>query len=80
MPRAVVKKLRPTPEFPLDTHPEVSLDFGASSSQRYTSRVLLPGPVDTNSVMQITNLNDRICIRIPKPTTARAAVAPPPAH
>ncbi len=29
MPRAVVKKLRPTPEFPLDTHPEVSLDFGA---------------------------------------------------
>ena len=53
---------------------------GASSSQRYTSRVLLPGPVDTNSVMQITNLNDRICIRILKPTTARAAVAPPPAH
>ena len=29
MPRAVVKKLRPVPEFPLDSHPEVSLDFGA---------------------------------------------------
>jgi ornithine decarboxylase len=29
MPRAVVKKLRPTPDFPLDTHPEVSLDFVA---------------------------------------------------
>ena len=29
MPRtATVKKLRPSPEFPLDTHPEVSLDFG----------------------------------------------------
>src|SRR5205814_9867847 len=28
MPRtATIKKLRPTPDFPLDTHPEVSLDF-----------------------------------------------------
>ena len=28
MPRtATVKKLRPQPEFPLDSHPEVSLDF-----------------------------------------------------
>ena len=28
MPRtATIKRLRPTPEFPLDTHPEVSLDF-----------------------------------------------------
>ena len=28
MPRtATVKKLRPLPEFPLDSHPEVSLDF-----------------------------------------------------
>jgi ornithine decarboxylase len=28
MPRtATIKRLRPTPEFPLDSHPEVSLDF-----------------------------------------------------
>ncbi len=37
MPRtATIKKLRPTPDFPLDTHPEVSLDF--SRVKQYLSR------------------------------------------
>ena len=43
MPRAVVKKLRPTPEFPLDTHPEVSLDFG--SVKQYLARHPYKKPV-----------------------------------
>ena len=49
----------------------------SSSSQRYSSRILLPGPVDTNAVMQITNHNDRICIRIPKPAVTTAIAASP---
>jgi ornithine decarboxylase len=37
MPRtATIKKLRPLPDFPLDTHPEVSLDF--SRVKQYLSR------------------------------------------
>ena len=49
----------------------------ASSSQRFSSRVLLPGPVDANATFQITNVNDRICIRIPKPTANAAASTQP---
>ena len=49
----------------------------ASSSQSFSSRVLLPGPVDSDASFQITNVNDRICIRIPKPAaTARASGKP----
>ncbi len=45
----------------------------ASSSQRFSSRVLLPGPVDANAAFVVTNVADRICIRIPKPATHAAA-------
>ena len=45
----------------------------ATSSQRFSSRVLLPGPVDADATFQITNVNDRVCIRIPKPAAAAAA-------
>ena len=49
----------------------------ASSSQSFSSRVLLPGPVDPDASFRITNVNDRICIRIPKPAaTARASGKP----
>ena len=48
-----------------------------SSSQRFSSRVLLPGPVDSDASFQITNVNDRVCIRIPKPAAnATASVKP----
>src|SRR5450631_681554 len=41
MPRtATIKKLRPLPEFPLDSHPEVSLDF-TRVKQYLESRALL---------------------------------------
>ena len=44
MPRsATVKKLRPQPEFPLDTHPEVSLDF--TRVKQYLSRHAYKKPV-----------------------------------
>src|SRR6185503_10233832 len=37
MPRtATIKKLRPIPEFPLDSHPEISLDF--TRVKQYLSR------------------------------------------
>ena len=49
----------------------------ASSSQRFNSRVLLPGPVEANAVFTITNVNDRICVRIPKPAAHAAATNPP---
>ena len=45
----------------------------ASSSQRFSSRVLLPGPVDASAAFTITNVNDRICVRIPKPAAHAAA-------
>ena len=45
----------------------------AATSQRLSSRVLLPGPVDPDAAFQITNLNDRICIRIPKPAAPATA-------
>ena len=49
----------------------------ASSSQSFSSRVLLPGPVAPNASFLVTNENDRICIRIPKPAaTAATARAP----
>lgn len=45
----------------------------SAASQRFSSRLLLPGPVDTNTPVQITNENNRVRIRIPKPTTATAS-------
>ena len=48
----------------------------STSSQRFNSRLLLPGPVDPNAVLQITNENNRICIRIPKPVAATASRQP----
>ena len=49
----------------------------ASSSQSFSSRVLLPGPVAPNASFLVTNENDRICILIPKPAaTAATARAP----
>jgi HSP20 family molecular chaperone IbpA len=44
----------------------------ASSSQHFSSRLLLPGPVEPDALLQITNETGRIRIRIPKPE------APPP--
>src|SRR4026209_876379 len=44
MPRtATVKKLRPQPEFPLDSHPEVSLDF--THVKQYLQRHAYKKPV-----------------------------------
>lgn len=43
-----------------------------SSAQHFSSRLLLPGPVEPDALMQITNEAGRIRIRIPKPG------APPP--
>ncbi len=48
----------------------------ASSSQSFHSRVLLPGPVDLNTPLHITNENNRILIRIPKPDEATASRNP----
>ena len=48
-----------------------------SASQRFSSRVWLPGPVDADATFQITNVNDRICVRIPKPAAHAAATNPP---
>jgi HSP20 family molecular chaperone IbpA len=48
----------------------------SSSSQHFSSQVLLPGPVDPGAALQITNENNRICIRIPKPTAATASRQP----
>lgn len=47
-----------------------------SSSQSFSSRVLLPGPVDPDASFQVTNENSRICIRIPKPAAATASGKP----
>ncbi len=47
-----------------------------SSSQSFSSRVLLPGPVDPDASLLVTNENNRICIRIPKPAAATAARKP----
>ena len=49
----------------------------ASSSQSFSSRVLLPGPVAADASFQITNVNDRLCIRIPKPAANATASAKP---
>ena len=49
----------------------------ASSSQSFSSRVLLPGPVAADASFQITNVNDRVCIRIPKPAANATASAKP---
>ena len=48
-----------------------------ASSQRFSSRVWLPGPVDADATFQITNVNDRICIRIPKPAANATASTQP---
>ena len=48
-----------------------------SSSQSFSSRVLLPGPVDPDASFRITNVNDRICIRIPKPAATATASGKP---
>ena len=47
----------------------------SSSSQHFSSRLLLPGPVEANTLMQITNETDRVRIRIPKAGTASVAAA-----
>ena len=44
-----------------------------SASQSFSSRVWLPGPVASDASFQITNVDDRICIRIPKPAAAATA-------
>ncbi len=49
----------------------------ASASQSFNSRVLLPGPVDPDASFQITNVNDRVCIRIPKPAATATASGKP---
>lgn len=48
----------------------------ASSSQRFSSRLLLPGPVESNALLHVTNETGRIRIRIPKPATATASRTP----
>ncbi|NCA81658.1 MAG: hypothetical protein EOM72_02795 [Opitutae bacterium] len=48
----------------------------ASSSQRFSSRVLLPGPVDPDASLLVTNQNNRVLIRISKPVEATAARNP----
>jgi len=48
----------------------------SSSSQRFHTRLLLPGPVDNAAPLQITNENSRIRIRISKPDTATASRNP----
>lgn len=40
----------------------------ASSSQHFSSRLLLPGPVAPDTLLQITNETGRLRIRIPKPS------------
>ena len=49
----------------------------SSASQSFSSRVWLPGPVDADVTFQITNINDRICIRIPKPAANATASTQP---
>lgn len=49
----------------------------ASSSQSFSSRVLLPGPVDPNASFTVSNVDDHVCIRIPKPTAGATASAKP---
>ncbi len=39
----------------------------ASSSQHFSSRLLLPGPVEPDAIVQITNDAGRVRIRVPKP-------------
>ena len=51
----------------------------SSASQSFSSRVWLPGPVDPDATFQITNVNDRICIRIPKPAANATASTLPSA-
>ena len=47
-----------------------------SSSQSFSSRVLLPGPVEPDALLRITNETGRVRIRIPKPAAATAARHP----
>jgi len=47
-----------------------------SSSQAFSSRLLLPGPVDENTPLDITHDNNRIRIRIAKPAADPAARTP----
>lgn len=48
----------------------------ASASQRFSSRLLLPGPVAPDALLQVTNETGRLRIRIPKPATATASRQP----
>ena len=54
-----------------------SRDAHSSSSQHFSSRLLLPGPVDPGTPVQITNENNRVRIRIAKPATATATTRTP---
>ncbi len=49
----------------------------SASSQQFSSRLLLPGPVDPDATLQITNENNRVCIRIPKPASATTVASKP---
>ena len=49
----------------------------SSSSQSFSSRVLLPGPVDADASFLVTNVDDRVCIRIPKPAANATASTQP---
>jgi len=49
---------------------------GSSSSRHFSTRLMLPGPVDEQIPLDITNDNHRIRIRIAKPTAAPAARTP----
>jgi HSP20 family molecular chaperone IbpA len=51
-----------------DTH-----TANTAASQRFSSRILLPGPVDANASLQITNQHNRVSIRIPKPVAPDTA-------
>lgn len=49
----------------------------AASSQSFSSRVWLPGPVAADASFVVTNVGDRICIRIPKPAATVTASGKP---
>ena len=54
-----------------------SRDAHSASSQHFSSRLLLPGPVDPGTPVQITNENNRVRIRISKPATVTATTRNP---
>jgi HSP20 family molecular chaperone IbpA len=49
---------------------------GSASSRQFSTRLMLPGPVDESTPLDITNDNHRIRIRIAKPAAVPAAPNP----